>query len=288
MKTKKELRKIRGWFPQEPKCKNATPPIEKHRLINKKALIPLSVLALCLLTATVFVAPLIFSNGEVDGWVSSKQIELVSFPGGNIVVYENRQSPQNRGYLTVTVEANVTSHENLAAYVTSRTNALNALIESDPDSSIEAIVTFKAPLNPQEFESLCKASIQKPGEYAIVLTDKATEIQRTEVVWFPRPQEANFAANLTAIKEGSKLEGIIAFECYIETKDAKSLQSDPKVLLIDPFEDQQMLEVKERYESKGFYVQLERSFFEEMWKQYSQFTQAQTTIQNGQSLSLEV
>ena len=205
----------------------------------------------------------------------SKQIEQVSFPGGNIVVYENRQSPQDRGYLTVTVKANVTSQENLAAYVTSRTNALNALIESDPDSSIEAIVTFKAPLSPQEFESLCKESIQKSGEYAIVLMDKATEIQRTEVVWFPRPQEAGFIENLTSTEEGYQLMGIIAFECYLQPNQARDLAGNAKVLLVDPLQDKQILEIKEHYKTEGFSVQVDRAFSEEMWMQYWQLTQVE-------------
>lgn len=244
--------RIRGWFPQEPNCKNAAPTLDKHRLINKKALISLSVLALCLLTASVFVVPLILSNGEVDGWVSSKQIEQVSFPGGNIVVYENRQSPQDRGYLTVTVKGNVTSQENLAAYVTSRTNALNTLLETaTTNSTIEAIITFKDPMNPEGFASLVETSVEKLGEYAIILTDETTNTKSTEVLWFPRPQEADFTQNITSIKEGYNLEGIIAFECYIKAEAAKSLQSDPKVLLIDPLEDPTVLEIKKDYESKG-------------------------------------
>ena len=117
---------------------------------------------------------------------------------------------------------------------------------------------------------MCETSVEKLGEYAIILTDEKTGIQSTEVVWFPRPQEASFIQNLTSIKEGAKLEGIIAFECYIKAEGARSLQSDTKMLLIDPLEDQQMLEVKKGYESKGFYVQLERPFFKEMWEQYAQ------------------
>jgi hypothetical protein len=271
LKVKRSLdNRMRGWFPQEPNCKNATPTLEKHRLINKKVLISLSVLALCLLTASVFVVPLILSNGEGDGWVYSKQIEQVSFPGGNIVVYENRQSPQDRGYLTVTVEANVTSQENLAAYVESRTNALNALLATvTANSTIEAVITFKDPISPEDFASLVETSVEKLGEYATILTDETTNIKSTEVLWFPRPQEADFIQNLTSIKEGYKLEGIIAFECYIKAESAKSLQSDPKVLLIDPLEDLQLLEVKKDYMSKGFDVQFDRPFFKEMWNQYA-------------------
>ena len=116
-------------------------------------------------------------------------------------------------------------------------------------------------------------SVEKLGEYAIILTNEVTNKKSTDVLWFPRPHEAGFIQNLTSINEGSRLEGIIAFECYIKAEAARSLQFDPKVLLVDPLEDPNMLEIKKGYESKGFYVQLERPFFEEMWEQYAQMKQ---------------
>lgn len=126
-----------------------------------------------------------------------------------------------------------------------------------------------------------ETSVVKLGEYAIVLTDQETGLKSSEIVWFPRPPEAGFVQNLTSIKEGSKLDGIIAFECYLEPKGARSLQSDPEVLLVDPLEDQQMLEVKKSYESKGFDVQFDRPFFEEIWKQYAPITTHVQVTQNG-------
>ena len=116
---------------------------------------------------------------------------------------------------------------------------------------------------------VCEASVEKLGEYAIILTDETSGIQSTEVVWFPRPQEAGFLQNITSDKEDSNLVGIIAFECYIKAETARTLQSDPKVLLIDPLEDPTLLQIKNGYESKGFYVKLERPFFKEMWTQYT-------------------
>jgi hypothetical protein len=266
-------KQIRGWLPKEP---NKMKRVVSHRsLANKSVLILLSFVLLCLLsTAAIFLLANLFSNGEADGWVTSSVIEQISFPGGNIVIQENRQTPTDKGYITMHIEANITSEENLEAYVTSRTNALNTVLDAaSADCLIDAVVTLKAPISPQEFTSLCENSVVKSGEYAIILTEKATGTQSSEVVWFPRSQEAGFAQNLTSIREGSKLEGIIAFECYLEPEQARSLQSDPRVLLIDTLEDEQLLEVKERYASKGFDVQLGRlPFFEEMWTQYLKLT----------------
>jgi hypothetical protein len=225
------------------------------------------------LAVIVFLPSLFFLKGE-DGWVYSREVERISFPGGGIIVREIRQSSSDEGYISIGIEANITSKENLVAYIDSRMNALNAFLGTvTTNSTIEAVITFNDPISPEDFASFCAASVEKLGEYAIILTDQKTGIQNTEVVWFPRPQEAGFIQNLTSIKEGSKLEGIIAFECYIKAEEARNLQSNTKILLIDPLEDPQMLEVKKGYESKGFYVQLERPFSKEMWQQYAQMKQ---------------
>ncbi len=271
MNLKKHLENlVRGWLPEERNLHGIKRATRRHSLVNKRVLILLSVSLICLLAVIVFL-PLLFLSNDEGWWVYSREVERISFPGGDIVVRDNRQSPSVEGYISIGIEANITSHENLAAYIDSRTKALNAFLDTvTTNSTIEAVITFKDPIRPEDFASLCQTYIEKPGEYAIIVTDEATNIKSTEVLWFPRPQEAGFIQNLTSINEGSKLEGIIAFECYIIAETARSLQSDPKVLLIDPREDLQVLEIKKDYESKGFDVQLERPFFKEMWQQYAQ------------------
>lgn len=206
-------------------------------------LLPTVLISALLLSIFVVVAflPSTFFLDE-DGWQVYREVERISFPGGDIVVHEIRQTPSDKGYISLSIEANITSEENLATYVESRTNALNALLETaTTTSTIEAIITFKDPINPEDFASLCETSVEKLGEYAIILTDETTNTKSTEVLWFPRPQEAGFIQNITSIKEGYRLKGIIAFECYIKAEAARSLQSDPKVLLIDPLEDHRCL-----------------------------------------------
>ena len=136
------------------------------------------------------------------------------------------------------------------------------------NTTIEAVITFKKPVNPEDFASMCENSIDKPGEYAVTLINENTSTRNPAVLWFPRPQEADFPKNLTHTLEGAKLEGIIGFECYIKPAAANSLLSDPRILLMDPFEDPQVLSIKEDYELKGFNVQVSRAFSEEMWAQY--------------------
>ena len=227
-----------------------------------------TIVVLAIVLAFLSLTFLLKNNG--DGWSYSREVDRISFPGGAILVRENSKSPSDKGYITISMEANLTSEENLAAYVESRTRALNSLLATvSSNATIEAVITFKDPISTEDFAILCENSIEKPGEYAVVSTDETTNTRSSEVLWFPRPQEVDFAQNLTSTFEGFKLEGIIAFECYIEADAARSLLSDQKVLLVDPLEDPQVIGIKQNYESNGFYVQLERPFSKEMWKQYS-------------------
>ncbi len=225
--------------------------------------------AMSLLAVIAFLPPKISFEPVGDGWVTKKEVERISFAGGGIVVNEMRQAPSDKGYISLTIEANITSEENLAAYVQSRTNALNTLLDSvAADAWIEMVITFKNPIDPQDFASFCETYVEKSGEYSIILTNETTQVKSSEVIWFPRPQETDFIQNLTSIKQGYRLEGIIAFECYLKAETARQIKSDPAVLLIDPLEDPDMLGVKKDYESKGFVVQVERPFSKEMWQQY--------------------
>lgn len=228
--------------------------------MKRLAIVLISALLLTMFAVIAFLPSTFFLKSE-DGWQAYREVDRISFPGGYIVVREIRQTPSDKGYISLRIEANLTSEENLAAYVESRTNALNAILDSvATNSTIEAVITLKDPISPEDFASLCKTSLEKLGEYAIILTNEMTNKKSTEVLWFPRPQEAGFIQNLTSINEGSRLEGIIAFECYIKAEAARSLQSDPKVLLIDPLEDQNMLEIKKGYESKGLLCSIGKTF----------------------------
>jgi len=219
--------------------------------------------------AIAFLPSISFVNVDEGGWVP-REIERIRFPGGDIVVREIRYNSFEKGYVSIGIQAYITSEENLAAYVNSRTNALNALLDIIPAHSlIEAVVIFEDPIEPEELVSLCETSVEKLGEYAVILTNETTGTKGVGFLWFPRPQDPDFIQNLTSIREGYRLEGIIAIECYIKAEMAGTLQSDSKILLIDPMEDQKILEIKKKYDSMGFDVRIERSFSQEMVGQYA-------------------
>ena len=149
---------FRGWLPEEPNLHSIKRTVGRRNLVNRRVIIVLSVSLICLLAVIVFLPSMFFLKGE-DGWVTSREFERISFLGGDIIVREIRQTPSDKGYISLSIEANLTSEENLAAYVESRTNALNALLDSvATNASIEAVITFKDPVRPQEF--VCLRSIR--------------------------------------------------------------------------------------------------------------------------------
>lgn len=158
--------------------------------MKRLAIVLISALLLTMFAVIAFLPSTLFLKSE-DGWQAYREVDRISFPGGDIVVREIRQTPSDKGYISLRIEANLTSEGNLAAYVESRTTALNALLDSvATNSTIEAVITFKDPISPVDFASLCETSFEKLGEYAIILTNEMTNKKSTEVLWFPRPQEA--------------------------------------------------------------------------------------------------
>jgi hypothetical protein len=194
-------------------------------------------------------------------------------------VREIRYNLYKKGYISIRIEAHITSEENIITYANSRTNALNALLDTiSGNSLIEVVTTFKNPIKSEELVSLCETSLEKLGEYAAILTGEKTDTNGAWVLWFPRLQDPNLIHDLTSIKEGYKLEGIIAIECNIKAETARILQSDSRILLIDPMEDLTILEIKKKYASIGFNVQVERPFSQEMWGQYAKLKHGITWV----------
>jgi hypothetical protein len=215
------------------------------------------------IAAGFFLIPLLLSDGESieDGWVSQRVVERVGFPGGDIVVWKYSQSSRDKGYIILNVEPNITSHSDLSAYIDSRTEGLNQILEEN-SSIFEAIVTFKAPISAEKFVRWCNGSVEKATDCAVITTD------RTSGVVFLEGGAGNIV-NVTS-KEGLNLGGVIAIGCYLTPEQARNLQSDLTVLLVEPLEDLQMRQIKERYRAEGVDAQVQRPPpAKELWKQYA-------------------
>ncbi|XHH10395.1 MAG: hypothetical protein ACFCUE_07140 [Candidatus Bathyarchaeia archaeon] len=80
---KRQSSPFHGWLPESGNSKRQA---AGYLNLPNKAVFLFSVIALCLLvTGAVVIAPILLSNGESegDGWVASKVVERVSFPGGD-------------------------------------------------------------------------------------------------------------------------------------------------------------------------------------------------------------
>lgn len=251
-------------------CPKPKRPVSTHFI---RLAIPLYIFVLIgglVVTAYVAVAslpPLLFSKTDESGWVP-REIERINFPGGAIVVRHIQYGPFNKGYISIHIEAQLTSEEALSAYVDSRTNALNMLFNSiSPDFMIEAAVTFKAPLEPAEFASLYEASLVKFSDYAVIVTDEETGTKGMEI-FCHQTLGTEFTENLAHIKEGYRLNGIIGVDALIKAEATRLLQSDSRVLLIDPKGDPIANEVAEKYRSMSFSVEVLGPAYIDMWGQY--------------------
>jgi hypothetical protein len=256
--------RIRGWLPKEPNNFGINKAAKQQKPSNKRSLFLFSSVLLCgIITAGFFLVPLLLSNGESidDGWGARRVIERVGFSGGDIVVWKYSQSSADKGYIILDVEANITSQDDLSAYIDSRTKGLNQLLE-DTNSTFEAIVTFKAPMSPEEFVHWCDGSVEKAGDCAVVLADGASRV-------FFLEGGAQGILDITDLKADSNLGGVMAVGCYLQPQQARNLQSNPKVLLVEPLEDAQMRQIIAHYQAEGFSAQVQRSLSEEMWTQYA-------------------
>ena len=103
--------RIRGWLPKEHNLRGVRRTTGRHSLVSTGILILFSFSLICLLVVIVFL-PSILLKGE-DGWIPSREVERISFPGGDIIVHEIRQTPSDKGYISLSIEANITSKENL-------------------------------------------------------------------------------------------------------------------------------------------------------------------------------
>jgi len=221
-------------------------------------------------TAYVAVASLpslLLSKTDESVWVP-REIERINFPGGAIVVRHIQYGPFDKGYISIHVEAQLTSEEALSLYVNSRTNALNMLFNSiSLDSMMEATVTFKVPLEPAEFTSLYENSLIKFSDYAVIVTGEGTDTKGLEI-FCHQTLGTEFTENLTHIKEGYRLNGIIGVDALIKAEAARLLQFDSRVFLIDPKEDPITNGVAEKYRCMGFSVEVSGPAYIDMWGQY--------------------
>ena len=202
-------------------------------------------------------------------------VEVIEFPSGAIVVTNHSQVPGYAPYISIRVTSNVTSKEDLLAYIDSRTKALLELADSvNPNETVLVSVTFKFPLKPAEFTDFCRSYVVDAREYVTAYANETTgEILGRGILKGPTPLDPNFEEALINVREGLKVTGVIAFKGLMKVDIARAQQSnDLRVLLVDLREDLAVRSLMEKYRSEGFDVITDSPIEWDIYKEYLKYT----------------
>lgn len=188
----------------------------------------------------------VYGDPEEVAWM----LEIKEFPGGGIVVRKFSSTER----VTIRVESNIESEEDLIAYVNSRTQAMLELIDTvDPFEYIPVTITFKTLLKPINYITLSKAFGIKVLEYSFVCEKGlgGRLLGETEQLY-----DWNFEKIIEEARD-DKVIGIIAIKGLLQAGKISPLQRNPRVLLIDPKEDLDVQELVEKYEPEASQVTVE-------------------------------
>lgn len=221
------------------------------------------------------------SDFDESGWVTMQEMERIEFHGGVYVVYKYQETPRSESSIVIKVLHTIKSESDLWAYVESRTKAMNELLGFvNPNESLQVTLTFNTPLEPVDFQSLCRDYLEKPNLYAILLKNE-TSGSLGAVSSGPNPLDPSFVKDFTYLKEGFTLVGIIASEGLLKAGMVKTLQSDSRVLLVDPVEDLTARALVEKHLATGLYVGggvWEILFSSKMWSEYAKLKYGVTWV----------
>ena len=197
------------------------------------------------------------SHDDPEDWWMPKELERISFPGGDLVVRKIQYNPSMKAYISVHIETHISSEDELLAYVNSRASALNELLNSiSPDEKIYVTVTFKDTLGQMDFIDLWRDYLEKPLDYAIIVKNETSGELGTLVLGMPSHDEPSFIEYFTKPK-GFKLVSVIAFQALVKVDIAKTFKQDSRILLVDPQECLTIRGLVNKYNFLGFDVIVE-------------------------------
>jgi len=186
-----------------------------------------------------------------------KELERISFPGGDIVVRKIQYNPSMKAYISIHIETHISSEDELLVYVNSRASALDELLNSiSPDEKIYVTITFKDTLGQMDFIDLWRDYLEKPLDYAIIVKNETSGELGTLVLGMPSHDEPSFMEYFTNPK-GFELVSVIAFQALVRVDVAKTFKQDSRILLVDPQEWLTIRGLVDKYNPLGFDVTVE-------------------------------
>lgn len=151
----------------------------------------------------------------------------------------------------------------LTDYISSRIDATKQLIASTKQSqNILATVTFTTPISPDEYAKLVKKFGIEVNSYSIVGTEgyggamaPSKQLPYDETI------------EITLKKRGVEVVGVTGFTGSICANEIISLQNDVRILLVDPWEDLTVQQLKQQYLEVGYSVDVRPTF--DLWPYWS-------------------
>ena len=172
-------------------------------------------------------------------------------------------SPQNSTSTQIRNLPAIYTYEDLSAYITSRIAATEKLIANGSRSQyIPVTVTFKTPVSPDEYADMVKKAGIKINGYSVLGTDGyGGSMAPSEQI----PYDETFESALN--KRGVEVIGVTGFTGSIPTNAITSLQNDSRILLIDPWEDLKVQQLKQKYVDEGYSVNVIPPI--DLWPRYN-------------------
>jgi hypothetical protein len=240
-----------------------------------------------LLTAgvAIFLFPIAFFKVD-EGPGVAEVVEVIEFPGGAIVVTNHSRVPGYAPYISIRLTYNVTSKEDLLAYIDSRRKALLELADSvNPNETVLVSVTFRYPLKPAEFTDFCRNYVEDAWEYVTAHRNETTgEVLGMGILKGPSPQDPNFEEALTSVRKGMRITGVIAFKGLMKVDVARAQQlNNSNILLVDPKKDLIINELVEKYRSEGSDVITDSPIEWDIYKEYLKYANNETSLEIGKS-----
>jgi hypothetical protein len=189
-------------------------------------------------------------------------LEQVTFSGGSVSV----TSPENSTLTQIITLPSMYTNEDIDAfnaYITSRINATNELIAHTKSSqSILATVTFTSPISPNEYIDWVKKLGIEINSYSLLGSEGygGSMVPSKET-----PYDEKFESDLN--KLGFDVVGITGFTGSIPANKTIYLQNNAKVLLVDPWEDLNVQQLKQKYVKEGYSVTVIPSI--DLWPRYN-------------------
>ena len=225
----------------------------------------ISGLLLTLLVALVLLPQIAFPSGfrlfsDVDeSGRATEVVERVLFPGGAIMVYKVPvYDPRPTWHINIIIHNYVACGEDLSAYVNSRTNAINELLNSlNANEKVQVTVTFKEPLEPDDFKNLYENySMECDGLNSAIIVENVTS-GKLETIRLNAPGPEYLEQFITYPKEGLKTVSVISIEALIRVDTARTLAQDSRVLLVDPQKCLTVRALMNKYSPSGFKVSVD-------------------------------